>query len=291
MSLWEWLFRRRQRQEDLDEEVRSHLRMAAEERLEQGESVEQARVSALREFGNVGLVKEVTRDMWGWRWLENLLQDLRYAARMLRKSPGFTAAAVLTLALSIGANTAIFSALNAVLLRSLPVHNPHELRLINWVGLNPHLNSYTGTGMSEIPGGYEMGTSFPYPAYRDFRDHGTGFADVFAFFPIDTGVTAVAHGEASIAGSLLVSGNFFSGYGVSTLIGRPILPKDDKPGAAPVAVITYRWWERHFGLDPSVVGQTVTLNKTSFTVVGVLSRHYVGPMLGDPSCGSAMPAP
>jgi len=215
--------------------------------------------------------------------MSTLWQDIRYAVRMLAQSPRFTAVAMLSLALGIGANTAVFSALNAVLLRSLPVRNPHELRLINWIGRNPRLSSYTGIGTSDVPGGFTVGTSFPYPAYRDFRDQGTGFTDVFAFFAVSKGVTAVMRDEASIAGALLVSGNFFKGYGADTLIGRPIVPEDDRPGAAPVAVVTYRWWAQRGGLDPAVLGRAITLNRSSFTIVGVLPRDYVGPVAGDPT--------
>jgi len=127
MSLWDWLFHRRRREEELDEEVQAHLRMAAQERMEQGAAAEQARASAVCEFGNVTLIKEVTRDMWGFRWLETLLQDLRYGLRAMLRNPGFTVVAVLTLGLGIGANTAIFSLLNALMLRMLPVRNPGQL--------------------------------------------------------------------------------------------------------------------------------------------------------------------
>jgi predicted permease len=126
-----------------------------------------------------------------------------------------------------------------------------------------------------------MGTSFPYPAYVALRDHGKGFSDVFAFFSLKS-VTAVARGEASTTPAMLVSGNYFSGYGVTPSIGRTILPEDDRVGAPPVAVITYRWWEQHFGLDPNVLGQSITLNKVSYTIIGVLPRDYAGPVAGDP---------
>jgi len=127
MSFWNWLWQRKKREADLEEEIQDHLRMAAQERMEQGLTVEQAHASAAREFGNVTLVKETTRDMWGRVWLETLLQDLRYGLRAMLRNPGFTVVAVLTLGLGIGANTAIFSLINALMLRMLPARNPGQL--------------------------------------------------------------------------------------------------------------------------------------------------------------------
>jgi predicted permease len=209
-----------------------------------------------------------------------LVPDIKCGLRMIAKSPGFTIVAVLSLALGIGANTAIFSMLNAAILRSLPVRNPRELRGINWMGYNSSLSNYTGSGTRTTSGGGQVGSSFPYATYRDFRDRGMGFADVFAFCQLFS-CTALTPTGATTADGLMVSGNFFKGYGAQTLIGRTLSPEDDGSGATPAAVITYRWWERQFGLDPNVLGQTVSLNKTSFTIVGILPRHYVGPLAGD----------
>jgi predicted permease len=267
---------------EMAEEMRQHMELRTRANITAGMSPEEARRSARRQFGGIDQIQETCRDQRRILWIEHFVQDFRYALRTLARSPGFAAIAVLSLALGIGVNTAIFSLLNAVLLRSLPVRNPHELRVVDWVGRNPEVSNYTGSGMGRTATGLTYSGSFPYPAYRDFRDRGTGFAEVFAFFPLSN-VTAIVRGQAGVAGGLMVSGNFFTGYGAQTLIGRPIAPEDDQSAAAPVAVITYRCWERHFSLDPGVIGQTVTLNQNAFTIIGVLARGFAGPQPGDPA--------
>ena len=205
--------------------------------------------------------------------MSTLINDIKYAFRIFRKKPVFTAVAVLSLAFGIGANAAIFSLLNAVLLRSLPVPNAHELCAISWDAKVKNTSSRSGGDGSE---------TFPYPAYKYFRDNAKGFSDIFAF-SIIYNLTTVTPIGASTASGLMVTGNFFTSYGANTLIGRTILPEDDQPEAEPVTVITYRAWERYFGLDPNVIGRTVALNRTSFTIIGVLPRSHVGPTSGDPA--------
>jgi predicted permease len=213
--------------------------------------------------------------------MKTIWHEMRYGFRQLRKSPGFTAIAVLSLALGIGANTAIFSLINGILLKSLPVHNPHELRLINWTGYKVlqgrrHVKGHAGYNKA---GGFYCG-SFPYPAYRDFAEQAKGFSDVFAFSQLDDPLTISVKGVASLANPQMVSGNFFKAYGAQVLIGRPIMPEDDRPDAPPVSVITYPFWQRVYNLDPHVLGQTITIRNTGFTIVGVLPRRYIGPTDG-----------
>jgi len=211
--------------------------------------------------------------------MKTIWHDVRYGLRQLRKSPGFTAVAVMSLALGIGANTAIFSLINGVLFKSLPVRDPQELRVINWACFGFELTGFSGS-TNRSKSGQSYSGSFPYPTYCDFRDQAAGFSEVFAFSELGN-MTVIANGIAFTAEGLMVSENFFKGYGAQTLIGRPILTRDDHPDAEPVAVITYRTWERRFGLDPDVLGKTVILNKSGFTVVGVLPRRYTGPLAGD----------
>jgi len=212
-----------------------------------------------------------------------------YGLRQLRRSPAFTAIAVLSLALGIGANTAIFSVINGILLRSLPVRDPHQLRVINWTGTKVSLGTFRERDDATAQAGrsrrYRSG-AFPYPAYRDFVDNAIGFSDVFAFSFLDrfeSGATINAGGVASVADGLMVSGNFFKGYGARVLIGRPITPQDDRPDAEPVAVITYRLWQRYYGLDPNVVGRTLMVRNIPFAIVGVLPRRHMGLRAGNPT--------
>ncbi len=262
MTLRDWLFHRRQRQEELDEEVQSHLRMAARDRTEHGESAEQARTSAVREFGNVTLVKEVTRDMWGFGWLETLLQDLRFGARMLAKNPGFTLLVTGLLALGIGATTVIFSLFDAVFLRPLPVRHPEELVRMAQQYL-PRIRSQS---------------NFRYAYYEVLRDHATTLAAAFG----ETGRDFhFAMSDPEPPEEITVRGvtpNFFEALGVRALRGRVLLPDDadEKPGL-PAAVLSYGFWQRRFGGDPGVVNRrTILVNGHRFVIVGVMPRDFNG---------------
>jgi len=208
--------------------------------------------------------------------MSSLMSDTTFAIRQLRKHPGFTAVALLSLALGIGVNTAIFSLLNAVWLRSLPVRNPHALRVVNWSGHNARLSHFRGNGYVTRSGARVEG-SFPYPVYRDFKKRVTE-CSVFAFTNLPR-LTVIGPAGAAITDGLLVSGDFFSGYGAKVLIGRPLMPADESPSADPVAVITHRWWEKHYRLNPHVIGQTITVNQHPFTIAGVLPPGYRGPLM------------
>jgi len=214
--------------------------------------------------------------------MSTLLHDIRYAFRQLRKSAGFTTVAIISLALGIGVNTAIFSLLNAVWMRSLPVRNPQELRVVKWSGHNTkfsHWSGGAGEGSSNRSGITVTG-SFPYPLYRDFKEKVEGCSDVFAFFGL-SGLTIVGPKGAATADALMVSGDYFDGYGAQAFIGRTLQAGDEASQADPVAVITYRWWEREYDLDPQAIGQMTTLNGHPFTIVGVMPRDYCGPQIGD----------
>lgn len=214
--------------------------------------------------------------------MSTLLQDIRYAFRQLRKSPGFTTVAIVSLALGIGVNTAIFSLLNAVWMRSLPVKDPQELRVVKWGGHNTKFARWTG-GAGEGRGnrsGITVTGSFPYPLYRDFKEKVEGCSDVFAFYGL-YGLTVVGPKGAATADGLMVSGDYFGGYGAQAFIGRTLQAGDESPQADPVAVITYHWWEKEYDLDPQAIGQMTTLNGHPFTIVGVMPRGYCGPQIGD----------
>ena len=251
------LFRRSKPADDLQEEIRVHLEMEECENLESGMPPDEARYAALRRFGNVALAQERSREMWRWNSLEALWQDIGYGIRQLRRSPGFTAIAVLTLALGIGANTAIFSVIDAVILRRLPVKNPQELVALATVG--PY-----GVG------------SFSYPGFRRFHDENHVCSDVAAIGQLNK-LSASIDGQAETVDGRIVSGNFFSLLGVGASAGRTFTSKDEMtPRSSAVAVISYGYWKRRFGLSPSVVGRGITLGRTPFTIVGVTPEGFSG---------------
>src|SRR5262245_44933865 len=214
--------------------------------------------------------------------MHSLYQDLRYGIRQLLNSPGFTTVAVLSLALGIGANTALFSLVDAVLLKMLPVKKPEQLILFKWAkGPRAISFSHNGTIDSEPGTGLSSGTSFSVPAFQQMRAHSQTLSDLFAFAGRGE-LNVSVDGQAEMARGQLVSGNFHAGLGVQPVLGRMINNDDDHASANPVAVISYRYWRRKFGLDPIVVGKTINVNGTPFTIVGVTPpQFYSGMEIGD----------
>ena len=263
-------FRRHSLERDLDAELRSHLDMAVERNIRQGMSPEQARREALLTFGGLEQTKETYRERRSLPFLDTLLQDLRFAFRMLRKSPGFTAVAVLTLALGIGANTAIFSLTDQILLRNLPVPHPEQLFILRSPGPNH------GHTWSDVDQGAQ---SFSYGMYKDLRERSTVFSGLLACREATVNVSG--HGETQVAHANLVSGNFFETLEVQPALGRLFTSTDETaPGADPAAVLSYAYWSRQFGADPSIVNKALTVNGVPLTVVGVTRKGFYGVEIG-----------
>jgi predicted permease len=207
---------------------------------------------------------------------ENVLEDLRYGFRMLLKSPGFTAVAALSLALGIGANTAIFTLIDAVLLKMLPVREPEQLVLFNWAAKDWPSVVRSLNGSSRREGGRSTSTSFSYPSFEQMRTRNTVLSDVFAFAGVGQRMTIGASGETAHATGQMVSANYFSGLGIRPVLGRTLTEADDQPGAAPVAVISHGYWQRRFGGDPDAAGKPITVNGVSFTIAGVTPPDFSG---------------
>ncbi|MGH9446408.1 MAG: ABC transporter permease, partial [Terriglobia bacterium] len=265
------LFRRSKPVNDLKAEIRAHLEMEERENLESGMAPDEAHYAALRRFGNVTLAEERSKEMWIWNTVETLLQDLRYALRMLAKTPGFTAVAVLTLALGIGANTAIFSFTDQVLLRTLPVPNPQQLVVLRSPG------SHNGHTWSDIDNGAQ---SFSYPMYKELREHTSVFSGLLAGRDVDVNVSG--HGATESARGVLVSGNYFETLEVQPALGRVFSANDETAaGANLVAVLSYGYWTKHFGADPSILNKPLTVNGAALTVVGVARKGFDGVQIGE----------
>ena len=207
--------------------------------------------------------------------MNTLWQDLRYAFRLLIKSPGFTAVAVLTLALGIGANTAIFSLINAVMLKSLPVKNPQQLVLFQWDD-NKWPPQFGQTG-------WDSKYSFSYPAFQEFLQQNKMLSGIFAWVPLGfdpQNTTVGINGQPTLANGMMVSGQYFSTLGVAPLLGRGLTEADENPGAPRVAVISYAYWTRQFAQSASILGQNVTLNSLPFSIVGVMPPTFYGVQVG-----------
>jgi predicted permease len=276
------LFRRRKRMmEDLDQDIRDFIERETQDNIERGMPPEEARYAALRKFGNVTRVKEETWEVWSFFWLEQLWQDVLFGLRQLRRSPGFSAVAVLTLALGIGANTAIFALMDTVVLRRLPVEKPSELYQVQ-VG---NADEGGGGGGGESP--------FPTPMWEQLRDHQDVFSRVFAW----SGRNAFGlpeWGTGAAVSEIWVSGGFFSGLGLRPAAGRLITDSDDRRGCPAVAVLSYSFWQEHYGGAKSAVGSTLALGSHPFEVIGVAPPSFFGMEVGGkfdvaaPICATAI---
>jgi predicted permease len=248
------------RNADLERELQSDLELEEEEQRERGLSPEQARKAALRAFGNTVLIKEQTREAWGWVLVERFLQDLRYALRQLAKSPGFAITTVLILALGIGATTAIFSLVNTVLLRPLPF--PEQDRLM-WLSQQDH----------SLPG--VMPEALSYPDYFDWRSQNHTFSEMASY--TGSGVTLESEGETQRLDAQTVSANFFQTLGAAPIIGRDFRWEDEKPGNRTV-MLSYALWQSNFGSSKDIVGRTIHMDDHDYTVAGVMPKEFQFPL-------------
>jgi putative ABC transport system permease protein len=249
------LFWRRKQQRQIDDELQGHLQMAARDRMERGQSPDAASQAARSEFGNISLVREVTRQQWGAFWLDGLLQDVRYAARMLRKNAGFTFVAVLTLALGIGANTAIFSIVNGVLLEPLPYSHPEQL-----------------VAVARTEPRFDHPVPVSGPNFLDWRARATQFESLAGFD--GRGFTVMLGNEPEHALGAAVSWNFFSVLRVTPPLGRDFREPEEQKGQNRVALLADSFWRQRLGGDPGWIGRTLILNGQPFTVIGVLPAGF-----------------
>lgn len=271
---WNW----RKRGQELEKEIQHHLRMAEQERAERGASRSDAATGARREFGNIGLAKELAHDMWGWGWLADLFEDLRYGLRTLRKQPGFTAIAVLTLALGIGANSAIFSLIDAALLKSIPVRDERQLVLLQWKAhkdmQHRSMSTYGDCETNLQDKGASSGCSVSEPFFQQVLKKDDIFSSVAAFAGADR-INLSGIGAASVVDQAeYVTDEYFETLGIRPALGRLISRDDDTASSAPVAVLSYRLWRSRFAGSRDILGKTVLLNRVPFTIIGVAEKSF-----------------
>lgn len=266
-------FRQSALDRQLEEELRFHLDMEAETNRKRGMKAEDAWSAAQRSFGGTQQIKESYRERRGLPMIEGALKDLRYAFRAVRKNPGFTAIVVSSLALGIGANTAIFTLIDAVMLRSLPVRLPDELVSVG-----------DASRPTALLHGGPMANLFSYPLYKRLRDENQVFTGLLASGQTGRLDVGAGSGGTEEARGRLVSGNYFEVLGVSPIIGRTFYPDEDRASeVSPVVVISYDYWVNHFGRDPKIPGNTLRINGSTFTVIGVAPPGFLGEVVGSPA--------
>jgi putative ABC transport system permease protein len=249
------LFRRSQVEQELDEELRYHIERQTEELIAKGMTAEEARYAALRVMGGVERRKEECRDTWRVRWIELLAQDLRYGLRMLLKSPGFCAVAVVSLGLGIGVNAAIFSLFNAVFLKTFPVDNPEGL-------------IYVIQDMGYAPA-----------SYQDYLDYCEGNKSFSGLAACSNGATMALteQGQIQMVNAEVVSGNYFSVLAIQPAMGRAFIDgEDDRLGAEATVMISHALWRRLFNSDPGLIGKQISLKENKVTVIGILPERFTG---------------
>src|SRR5579871_1361462 len=273
-----YLARRRRKDEELQEELQFHLDEEAEERREDGLPDADARLAARRDLGNVLLVEEDTRAAWTWMCVEQLLQDCRYGLRTMMANKTFSALAILSLALGIGANAAIYSFMDAILLSTLPIAHPESLVIVNWHDAVRERASVIHGASGNIHNDSETGATagiFPYPAFELLRKYDAVFSSVFSYYPTRK-VNVLIKGQAEENSGEFVSGDYFRGLEVVPTSGRLIMPDDDRVGAPPIVILSYAFSMRRFGNSESAPGQSILINNLPFTVAGVAPPSFFG---------------
>jgi predicted permease len=264
---------RKRREADLKRELRDHLDLEAEEQQAKGLTPEEAHYGAKRTLGNSALIQEDVRQAWGWTWLERLGQDVRHVVRAIRRSPGFAIVAVLSLAIGIGASTSVFTVFYAMFLRSLPVRDPQQLRILNWAG-GEHVPARSMSGYMNEVNGVRSSGSFSWDTFQAIQKGNTGFSSVAGFSQAGTNV--VTKTQAWQTTVRLVSANFFDVLGTQPAVGRTFAAEDDSLAAPPTVLLSSRMAQRLFGSERSAVGQSVAIKQVSYTVIGVLPPDFAG---------------
>ena len=272
------LFAGKQKDEELNEELQAHLEMLVDENRRKGMTEDEARRAARVHFGGIAQTAEAYRERRGLHFVQTFLQDLRYAFRMLRRAPGFAAVVVISLALGIGANTAIFSAIDAVMLRMLPVEDPQQLVMLEW-----HASKWPEKYVEDLEGSSfgnehdgQSSYSFTYAQYQQFNTQNHVFSSTFAFAANSDAVNVGIDGRAESAVIQGVSGNYFAGLGTQAIVGRTILPEDDQESVPATAVVSNSFWKQKLGGSREVAGKTIIVNGLPISIVGVAPPDFFG---------------